>query len=133
MKYSRRIIISIAVLIVGIALFVCSYAGLIDSFWSGFGVGFVIVGALQVVRQIKYRSNEEYKEKVDVALSDERNRFIANKAWAWAGYLFVFAGAIACVVFKILGYEELMMFSSFSICFIVIVYYISYAILKRKY
>ncbi len=134
MKYAKRIIVSIIILIIGVTLFACGYAGLIDnSFWRGVGIGLTAVAVAQIVRQIKYHTNEEYKEKVDTAQNDERNKFIANKAWAWAGYSFVMAAAIATVVFYLLGFEELMSFSSLSVCFIVIVYYIAYLILRRKY
>lgn len=133
MKYGRRILIVIAYMIVGVVLNVLSFMGKIDSFWSGFGASLIIIGLLQLFKHFKYRTNKDYKEKVDVELNDERNKYIRNKAWAWSGYLFVIVAAIMTVVFKLLQREDLMMLCSGCVCFFVVVYYISYMILKRKY
>ena len=133
MKYSRRIVISITWIILGVVLSVLSFMNIIESFWSGFGGGILLVGILQVFRQIKYRTNEQYREKIDTAIDDERNKFIANKAWAWSGYIFVIVAAIGTIIFKLLDKEELMLLCSGSVCFFVIVYYIAYMILRRKY
>lgn len=133
MKYSRRIILSVMWVVIGVVLNILCYMNLLDSFWSGFGVGFVMVGAIQIFRQVKYRTNDDYKEKVDVEMSDERNKYLSMKAWAWTGYIFVIVAAIATIVFKMTGYDDVMMVSSAYICLLVLLYYISYMILKRKY
>ena len=91
------------------------------------------VGALQVIRQIRYRTNEEYREKFDTESKDERNRFIANKAWAWAGYWFVLIAAVGSIVFKLLGREDLMMLCSGGVCLMILLYWGSYMVLKKKY
>ena len=80
--------------------------------WSSMGFAFIVVGILQVIRYIRYRTNEEYREKFDTESKDERNRFIANQAWAWAGYLFVLTGGVGAIVFKLMGREDLMMMAS---------------------
>ena len=81
MKYRRRIFVSLFWILLGITLNLCSLSGIIrDDFWSAMGVSFLLIGVLQVIREIRYRSNEEYREKFDTEAKDERNRFIANKA-----------------------------------------------------
>ena len=125
--------ISLCWVLLGGALTVCALAGALDSYWSSFGVSLLAVGILQLVRQRRYRRNETYREKVDTETQDERNRFLANKAWAWAGYAFVMTAAVASVAFKIAGREDLMMVCSLSVCLMVLLYWGSYMILKRKY
>ena len=83
--YSKRIYLSIFWIIVGAALFAAGSFGKIDSFWSGMGGALIGVGIVQTIRWAHYRNNPEYKEKFDTQTHDERNHFIANKAWAWAG------------------------------------------------
>ena len=132
MKNKRLISISLEIAI-GIVLTVCGYAGVIDAYWSGMGTALVIVGALMLVRQIRYRIDETYKENVDVEVNDERNQYIRIKAWSWAGYFFVMAGAFGSIIFKILHQDSLSMFAGCSVCLIMVLYWISYLILKKKY
>ena len=125
--------VSLLWVLLGVVLTVCAAAGALDSYWYSFGMALLVVGGLQLWRQRRYRKNEAYREKVDTETGDERNRFIANKAWAWAGYGFVMIAAVASIAFKIAGREDLMMFCSFSVCLMVLLYWGSYMILKRKY
>lgn len=128
-----RLISSILEIIIGITLVICSFLNLVDDFWSGFGVSFIIIGALFLMRNIKYHTNEKYREEIDVQNTDERNKFISMKAWSWAGYLFVIIAAVGTIVFKFLGKEDLMMLASGSVCLIILLYYINYLILRKKY
>lgn len=133
MSYDKRIMFSILWVLIGTILNVCHFAGLIEEFWSSMGIALIIVGALQIFRFQKYKKNDEYREKMDIENSDERNKFIANKAWAWAGYVYVMFAAVMTIVFKIIDKEELMMAASMSVCFIITAYWISYIVLKKKY
>ena len=134
MKYRRRIFVSLFWILLGITLNLCSLSGLIrDDFWSAMGVSFLLIGVLQVIREIRYRSNEEYREKFDTEAKDERNRFIANKAWAWAGYLFILIAAVASIVLRVLHQDLLSLAASYSVCLMLILYWISYLILRKKY
>ena len=125
--------ISLFWVVVGAVLIICAMAVAIDLYWNSFGAALLGVGGMQLWRQRRYRKNEAYREKVDTETGDERNRFIANKAWAWAGYGFVMIAAVASVAFKIAGREDLMMVCSLSVCLMVLLYWGSYMILKRKY
>ena len=69
----------------------------------------------------------------DTAANDERNKFLANKAWAWAGYWFVLLAGSGTVIFKLMGREDLMMFCSGSVCFMMVLYWLNYLWLSRKY
>lgn len=133
MKHDRRMYLSLFWLLLGAVLFVCGAMEVIDSYWSGMGGGFLAVGILQLIRHIRYRKNEEYREKVDVATGDERNRFLTGKAWAWAGYLFVLISGVATIALKVLGQDMWSLASSYALCLLLVLYWGSYLVLKRKY
>ncbi len=133
MKYKRRIIVSVVWLVLGAALFFCSFFNVVDDFWSGMGAGLFAVGAVQLVKQIKYRTNEEYREKVDITEKDERIKFISGQAHAWAAYVYVIAAAVATIGFKLAGYDDLSLFASVSLCFMVLTYAVAFLILSKKY
>lgn len=129
----KRWIASIVEIVLGVILWACGILGVVDSYWSGMGAGLMGVGIVFLIRQIRYNTNAEYKETYDIEASDERNRFIGMKAWSWAGYSFVMIAALGSIAFKLLGREDLMMFCSGSVCLVIVLYWLCYVILKRKY
>lgn len=133
MKIEKRLYISIFWVITGAVLFACGVLEIIDSFWSGMGGGLIGVGMIRIIQYVKYRKNPEYREKVEIESKDERNQFIAMRAWAWSGYAFVMINAVGTIAFKILGNETLSRFCAYAVCLVLVLYWISYLILRRKY
>ena len=133
MKRDRRMIVSIIWVVLGAALIALAFAGKVDLFWNGMGSGLLVVGALQLLRQYRFSKNEAYREKIEIEENDERNQFIRNKTWAWTGYLFVIIAAVLCIVFKIAGQEVLSFAASGAVCLMLVLYWISYLILRKKY
>lgn len=130
---NRRWILSVAYIVLGVGLFVASCLEAVDSFWAGMGTGLLMVGVLRLIQFIRYRSNPDYQEKVETESKDERNRFLSMKAWSWAGYLFVFIAAVGTIVFKLLAMDQLMMLCSGGLCLLLVLYWVSYLILRKKY
>lgn len=128
-----KIIVSIIEILAGIGLVVAACFGAVDSFWSGMGGALAAVGLISTIRNFRLNRNPEYKEKYETEINDERNRFISTKAWSWAGYLFVMITAIGTIVCKLLGREDLMMFCSGCVCLVLVLYWLSYLVLKNKY
>ena len=133
MKKDKRMIVSIIWVVLGATLIALAFAGKVDVFWNGMGSGLLIVGALNLLRQYRFSKNEAYREKIEIEEMDERNQFIRNKTWAWTGYLFVIIAAILCIVFKLIGQEVLSFAASGAVCLILVLYWISYFILRKKY
>ena len=71
--------------------------------------------------------------KREVAATDERLHFIRNKAWAWAGYLFVMIMAVASIVLRIFEQNLLSIATSGAVCLMLVLFWGSYIILRRKY
>ena len=130
---NKRIYLSVLWVVLGGVLVALELTRRIEEYWGSMGFALVVVGLLQIVRFVRYQRNADYREKMDVENKDERNRFLANKAWAWAGYWIVLICAVGTIVFKLLGREDLMMFSSGVVCLMLVLYWLCYAVLKRKY
>ena len=133
MKFNKRLIANITEIVIGIILVICGAVGILDSYWSGMGSALIIVGGLMMIRQVRYSTNAEYKESVDVEIQDERNKFLRMKAWSWAGYFSVLIGAVASIVLRILDQDQLSQFAGLSVCLLMVLYWASYFILKKKY
>lgn len=128
-----RFIVNIIEILAGAALLVLGLTGVVDEFWEGMGTALIVVGMLLSIRQIRYRTNAEFKEALDVKEKDERNRFIAMKSWSWAGYTYVMVAAVGTIAARILGRDDIMMMLSGSVCFILVFYWLFYLILQKKY
>ena len=129
----KRLIPLILEIVIGVALTVCGAVGLVDSYWSGMGTALVFTGLIFMFRQVRYAKDQTYRESVDVEAKDERNRYIRTKAWAWAGYGFVMVSAVASIALKIAGLDTYSIIAGGSVCVLVLLYWLSYLILRKKY
>lgn len=131
---NKRLALSIFWIILGVTLFILAITEVLDStLYSGMGGALIAVGILQVIRNLRYRKDSDYKEKIDIKFTDERNKYISMKAGAFTGYMVVLIEAIAAVVAIILGKHVIQQVLLDSICLIVSIYWISYLVFNKKY
>ena len=133
MKNNRKILSYGIYILLGVILWILGMAEIVDEFWSGMGSALVLVGILRLVRMYRFKNDEAYREKMEIETTDERNKFIRNKAWAWAGYLFILISACSVIILKVMGQEVLSMAASGAVCLMLVLYYVSYFILRKKY
>ncbi len=133
MKQNMRVYMNIFWIILGAILIGLSFAGKVDEFWNGMGTALLIIGAIRLLRYHRLNKNDAYRERKELEMSDERNQFIRNKAWAWAGYYFVLIVAIGSIILRFLGLDDLSTAAACAVWLLMILYWISYLILKRKY
>jgi len=133
-RFKLRLILSIFWIVMGIILIMLCETGRIkNGSWTAIGGGFIGAGIMQLIRKIRYMKDPEYKEKVDIGEKDERNSFVRLKAWSWAGYVFVLGAAFLYLVFMIAGHQTVSQVLGLCICAQLVIYWIAYCILKRKY
>lgn len=68
-----------------------------------FGIGLVVGGFLKVARNRKILKNPELKKSREITETDERNREIGLKCWAYSGYtmfLLLYIGILAGVFYS---------------------------------
>ena len=131
---NKKLALSIFWVVLGAVLLGLSVTGVLDSdVYSGMGGALLAVGALQIARNLKYRNDPAYKEKIDTEANDERNRFLRMKSWAWAGYTVVLVEGIGSVVAMAMGERTVQLVLAYSVCLLITAYWVSYLILSRKY
>lgn len=131
---NKKLALSIFWVILGAVLLGLSTAGVLDSaMYGGMGGGLIAVGALQIARNLRYKRDPAYREKIDTEENDERNRFLRMKSWSWAGYVVILIEGIGAIVAMIMGERTIQLVLSYSVCLILCVYWISYLVLSRKY
>jgi len=79
--------------------------------------------------------NAQYQGVIanNVENNDERNRFLAEKARSMTFYYSILIEAIGIIVLRILDYDEPSTIIGFAICIQLIIYWLSYLWLKKKY
>ena len=130
---NKSYLTSVVYIIIGIVLFILSLMSKLDEFWSGMGSALFVMGVIQLLRFRRINNNPEYREKVELELHDERNHFLRNKAWAYAGYLYVIGSAVMTIVFKLIGYDQLSIFASATTCIMIVLFWVSFYYLRSKY
>ena len=131
---NKKLALSIFWIVLGAVLLGLSVRGVLDSdVYSGMGGALMAVGALQIARNLKYRNDPAYKEKIDTEANDERNRFLRMKSWAWAGYTVVLVEGIGSVVAMAMGERTVQLVLAYSVCLLITACWVSYLILSRKY
>ena len=129
----KDIVFGVIWLLLGLVLTVLCCLETLDEFWSGMGSALIVIGVVRLLRGYRLSRSETYREKREVAETDERFHFIRNKAWAWASYLFIIICALSTIVFKLLNQDLLHMASSGAVCLMLVLFWVSFFILKKKY
>ena len=130
---NKRLALSIFWIVLGAALLILTNTDVIPEMYSGMGAVLVVIGMLQVIRNLKYRKDSVYREKIDTEAQDERNRFLRMKSWSWTGYIVVMAQSIGVIIAMVLGQDQIQHVLSYSVCLMLCTYWISYVVLSRKY
>lgn len=129
----KRAVYHIMLLVVGLALMSLAFLGPVDDFWSGMGSALAVMGAVRLLQDYRLYHNEAYREAMEVAAHDERNRFLRARAWGWAGYLFIMITGLSVLGFKLAGNNLLMQAASGAVCLMLTLYWGAYQVLKKKY
>ncbi len=134
MKIQKRyLVIGLSAAIIGALVWGLQFFMELDDWWGSMGLSMAMIGIILLVKYIRMKKDEEYGELVQMISQDERMQFLAGKAWQLAGLVFIQIAAVAVIVCKLAGREELMLMASYAICLLLILYRIAFAIVKRKY
>ena len=73
------------------------WSDFVPGFYTGIGGGFLGAGIVTVVKNYRYLKNPDLNRKRKIYETDERNRMLGLRSWAYAGYsmfLFLYIGVI---------------------------------------
>lgn len=131
---NKKLLLSIFWMILGAVLLGLSVTEVLDSsMYAGMGGALIAVRALQTSRNLRYRKDPEYREKIDTEANDERNSFLRMKSWSWTGYIVVLAEGFGSVAAMVLGKRELQLTLAYSVWLILVIYWVTYLVLSKKY
>ena len=120
--------------VIGAVLSVLSYTGVIENdFIRAFGAALFLCGIVKAVRYTIIMKDPEKMDKIEIAERDERNIMLYEKARSLAFAAFITMAGIAIIVLYILDLTFAGQIVAYTVCGYVLLYFICYMIVKRKY
>ena len=132
-KLSRRMYIGIAYIVIGIAMIAMTFVTKNDSeYFSSFGLILAVMGIVRVRNYFIISRSEDSIKRREIAETDERNITISQKARASAFNFFVIACCVAVVTLYVIGKIAESRLISYSVCGLILLYWIFYLIYQKK-
>lgn len=103
-----------------------------NAFLSYFGFSLFVVGVAQLRKYARIIKNEETLRKYEIAESDERLIQIAAKARGAAFAIYIIVSCVLSILLHLFEKTALATFLGGTVCFLVLVYWISYILISKK-
>lgn len=132
-KLKIRLFVAISYVILGIAMIVIfNIIKTENNFLSSFGFALTVIGIARIRNYFLITKNEETITKRQIAENDERNISIANKAKSVAFLAYILVVCTSIIVLYLFNKTQLAFILSGTVCFLLLVYWISYWIISKK-
>ena len=133
-KMKQRLRIAISYIALGLILVIADAVNHFENyFFSSFGFALVIMGILRIIRHRKTMRNDQSIRKQELVESDERVRMIAERARSWVFSLSVTGAGLLVIVLNILGHHDAALPFAWYVCGMVVLYWICYSVIDKKY
>ena len=131
---NRRLALSALWVMLGAALVWLSVTEVLDSsVYAGMGGALMCVGILQVARNVRYRRDGAYRERIDIEYTDERNHYLRKEAWARTGGIVVVLECVGAIVAMVLHETTVQLTLAYTVSATCLVYWVSWMVLSRRY
>lgn len=132
-KMKIRLLLGIGYIFLGLAMIIIFFAIKRENdFLSSFGFAIALIGVVRVRNYFIVTKSEERMQKQEILENDERNISIANKAKSVSFTLYMITACIAIIVLQLLDQTQMVRVLSTAVCILLILYWISYWIIRKK-
>ena len=133
-RLKQRFAIAVSYTLLGLVL-VCTdmMKGFENGFFFSFGIAMLVMGILRIVRYRRITQDDQTIRKQELAENDERIRMISERAKSWAFSYSILAAGILVIVLNLLGYHDEALPFAWCVCGMVVLYWICWNIIRKKY
>ena len=132
-KLKTRLCYAIGYMVVGVALILLQLTGSVDNEMSScFGAAFTVC-VVRVIQYIRLINNKDRMEQREIAEKDERNIMLWEKARSITFGIYVMLAGTAIMVLYAIHMEFVGQIIAYALCTLVVIYWICYIMVKRKY
>lgn len=133
-KIKTRIAVAVIYILIGITLIIVSNLGIANNEYANpFGTVFLICGLVRIVQYVRLLKNPDAMEKRRISETDERNLLLMTQARSLSFSVYIICAGLAVMACFILNQPQTAQFIAYTICAYVVIYWICYMIVKRKY
>lgn len=133
-KIKQRLYSAYLYLLFGFAMIaVAIWKSLDNKFFFSYGLTMIVIGVARIHQYRKINASPEAMRAQEIAETDERNLMLISKAKSCAFFGYVMTCGVAVIILEFLNQPELATMIALSLCFLLLIYYVSYHVLKRKY
>ena len=133
-KMKQRLWIAISYIALGLILVIADAVNHFENyFFFSFGFALMVMGILRIIRHRKTMRNDQSIRKQELAETDERNRMMAERAKSWAFSFSILIAGVVVIVLSLLGYHDAAQPFAWYTCGQVVLYWVFWFILGKKY
>ena len=133
-KTMTRIVLMLMYVVIGAVMWaVGTFGANPNDTISSMGIAMAVCGAIMAVRNIIVIRDPEKLQKRETAETDERNVMLMQKSRSLAFAVYIMAAAVAIIVMICTGMESEARIVAFTVCSLVVIYIISYLIMKIRH
>lgn len=97
------------------------------------GIAFVIMGILRTHQYRKDTKDEKTIRQKELAETDERNRMMLERAKSWAFSFSVFFAGDMVIILSLMGKHEVAQIFAWFLCGMIVLYWLCWNIIRKKY
>ena len=133
-KLKQRLYIAVFYIVIGLLLIAADTLNHFENqFFFSFGITLIVMGILRLIRHRKITKDDASIHRQEVAETDERTLMMAEKARSWAFSYSVMIAGVAVIVLSLLGKHDTAQPFAWFVCAEVVLYWICWLILRKKY
>ena len=133
-KLQKRLYYYIAYVFLGIVLNLVAFITQSDNYFlSGFGSCLLVMGLVRILRHIRLLRSDKAVKRQETVETDERNIMLAEKARSWAFAAYIIITGTAVIVLSLASVHEIAQYLSYSVCLLIVLYWICWIIIRKKY
>ena len=132
-KLRSRLNIAITYIVLGVIFIVGTFITKTENdFISTFGFMMILMGLVRIRNYRIITKDEDTIRKQQIIETDERNISIVHKAKSGAFPAYTFILGAAVIVLSFIGMHEVAKWVAYSVCLLVVIYWICYFIYQKK-
>ena len=133
-KLQARLYIAVSYIVIGLVLIAADALNHFENqFFFSFGITLMVMGILRLIRHRKITKDDASIRKQELTETDERNRMMSERARSWAFTFSILIAGIAVIVLSLLGKHDAALPFAWYVCGMVVLYWIFWLILRKKY
>jgi uncharacterized membrane protein len=133
-KLKQRFRIAVSYIVLGLVLVTLDAVNHYENYFiSSFGFALLLMGALRLIVHRKVTKDDASVRKQELSETDERTLMISEKAKSWVFSLSIVISGILVIGLNLLGYQEAALPFAWYVCGMIILYWICWIIIRKKY